>query len=81
MENERRLRECPFCGNEAELWSNQGRNGYFVYCECTLCGSRAKTFFVGPCLPAEWGETIAAKRACEAWNRRMNQKTDGGDDG
>lgn len=70
------LKPCPFCGGEADLWSNEGRNGYFVRCECAVCGSKTKSFFMGPHLPLEWGKTLEAEMAREAWNRRINEKTE-----
>lgn len=64
------LRRCPFCGGEADIWENFGRNGYFTFCECSTCSARSKSFSLGRDLPEDWGNTIAARRATFAWNRR-----------
>lgn len=77
MSNERRdvvykLKRCPFCGGEANLWENGGRYGYFAYCECSICSASSKSFTIGRDLPDNWGDTNAAKRAVDSWNRRCS---------
>lgn len=64
------LKPCPFCGDEASLVVQYGKYGYFAFCECFMCTARSKTFFVGRDLPSDWDNTIAARRAVAAWNRR-----------
>lgn len=66
------LKLCPFCGGEADLWSRYGRNGFFAFCQCAVCSSSAKAFFIGRDRPDDWGESLAAIRAQEAWNRRCS---------
>lgn len=69
MEN---LKPCPFCNGEADLWANCGRYGYFVFCECSVCSAKSKAFNLGRDLPDDWEDTVAARRARDAWNRRWS---------
>lgn len=64
------LKPCPFYRGEADLWENYGKHGFFTYCECSVCSARSKAFSLGRYLPDDWGDTTAAKRATDAWNRR-----------
>lgn len=41
------LRECPFCGCEANYTSRRGPYGAFVWVECCNCGARSKNVFSG----------------------------------
>ena len=70
------LKHCPFCGGEADIWRMYGKYGYFMVVKCSVCGASGKTFMDGredkdDGDPTLW-ETVAARRAAEAWNRRWN---------
>ena len=65
-----KLKPCPFCGGEADLWENYGRYGYFAFCKCSICSASSKTFPLGRDLPDDWEDTTAARRALDSWNRR-----------
>lgn len=65
-----KLKPCPFCGGEADLWAKYGKNGHFAFCQCAVCSASAKTVFIGLERPDDWGDSLAATRAVEAWNRR-----------
>lgn len=69
------LKRCPFCGGEADLVRDYGRYGYFVYTECSVCGSRSRTFSDGTNKRVDW-DSMPVQRAQQAWNRRV-----GGSDG
>ena len=56
------LRECPFCGGEAEL-VNYGLTGKFEVVQCVDCGARTRVF--DPDIKR--GESVI-----EAWNRRAS---------
>lgn len=69
------IKECPFCGGEAELHANYNwkLKLWFVYVQCEVCGSRGKSFtnirYLEPDDDGFW-ETKKAVCAVEAWNRR-----------
>lgn len=67
-----KLKACPFCGNDSATWYTQyGGHGYFAWVECDLCGARTKS--VSASVAADnpaFLESIAAKKTCDAWNRR-----------
>lgn len=76
-----KLKPCPFCGGEADLWYNHGRYCYFVYCQCSVCSAQSRTFSLGRIVPndndEEWADSAPAARAVEAWNRRcLNAEQD-----
>ena len=52
-----KLKPCPFCGNEAVLFTG---GEHLAYVGCVKCGAK---------LPACFGENKEAE-AVEAWNRR-----------
>lgn len=68
------LKKCPFCGEEADLWRNFGRYGYFVYVECSICSAKSKSYKFPGELTDDWETTIAARRATDAWNRRAGDE-------
>lgn len=61
---------CPFCGGEADLRLQRGKNGFFTYCQCSTCNAQARTFSIGASCPENWDEETAARRAVKAWNAR-----------
>lgn len=65
------MKPCPFCGHEADLYTNRGKNGYFVYCKCSFCFAQGKTYLLGPKRLDEWENTVPAQRAIDAWNMRF----------
>ena len=67
-----KLKPCPFCGGDAELWAKSGKYGWFAVCECTFCSATAKTFSIGKDCPDAWEATAAAVCAKKAWNRRCS---------
>ena len=50
-----KLKPCPFCGGEAELYEDGIFSGAFVYCK--KCGTLK-------------GYYLETEKAIEAWNRR-----------
>lgn len=77
MENE--IKNCPFCGAEANIWQNYScKTGYyFVYCKCSMCGAQGKTF-PSECEPAEIGwSNSACDSAIKAWNTRVKEVENG----
>jgi Lar family restriction alleviation protein len=68
------IKNCPFCGSdETYVNAKYGRYGYYVFCKCDLCDATAKTFALkSKELPDDWAESLAAKKAITAWNRRAN---------
>ncbi|MDE5754586.1 MAG: Lar family restriction alleviation protein [Oscillospiraceae bacterium] len=77
------LKNCPFCGGEANLFSKfkvngdaldeYASNGYSVRCECKVCGAEGKEF-ISLENPAnvEWNN-MACKDAVRAWNMRYEK--------
>ena len=65
------LKKCPFCGGEADLFYARGKNGFFVFVQCTMCNSQSKTFGVGKILFDDWVESQASKSAVNVWNTRV----------
>ena len=42
------LKPCPFCGCELSGYSAKyGRNGWFIFAQCEICGAESKKFGVG----------------------------------
>ena len=67
------LKKCPFCGGDADIWTQNGKYGRFVYCACSVCDARTRTFGLGKTDSDEDFETSTAViRAYEAWNRRCS---------
>ena len=65
------LKQCPFCGGEAKLYSNFSTKAdhYYIYVQCATCYARGKT--VKSQYPAAIGiNGTAGQEAISAWNRR-----------
>lgn len=67
------LKKCPFCGGESDLFSVKGRNGYFVFVQCTMCNSQSKTFSLGSFRSQNWENSQASKNALSVWNTRVGE--------
>ena len=80
------LKPCPFCGGEADVWSNEnemvnyrafgyGARGYATRykCYCKRCGATGQTVQVekGCEFNTFWQKDTKTK-AIEVWNRRCN---------
>ena len=69
-----RLRLCPFCGSEAELY----RSGVVSVVRCMCCGSEGPTGVItdfvdyGDDIPEQWekAQTLADGAAVRGWNGR-----------
>ena len=60
------LKECPFCGGQAELENKCIVFEKVSYVICTKCGARTRDFLVS----TEWSSN---QKAIEAWNRRTEE--------
>ncbi len=80
---EKEIKKCPFCGGEANLFSDfkvsgndtdvYAPNGYSVSCECCKCGARGKEFIsLEDPEKDNWGN-IACRDAIKAWNMRYSE--------
>ena len=74
MDETIKLKPCPFCGGEAEMYNGTDIVGKYWYVRCKKCYSRgAGAYESGKELePQEEYTAIirAWERAIEAWNRR-----------
>lgn len=73
------IKNCPFCGAEAELWQNYSNkfNCYFVYCKCSMCGSQTRTVSSKE-EPAQIGwNNSACESVVKAWNTRAKEAENG----
>ncbi len=59
-----KIKACPFCGEEAKLFTRRGEYGRFCFVECICCGGRSSIF------SAKRSEEMAHKKAITAWNAR-----------
>lgn len=72
--NDRKLKECPFCGSEAIInkirvsYSDYNYDGYAVIAECKVC--KAKSPYMWGTIHGMFREN-EEKQAIEAWNRRV----------
>lgn len=71
-----KLKPCPFCGGEAEIYPEVDRTmGKFWYIRCKRCYSRGSGIYesVRELEPEEEHAAItgAWEKATEAWNRRV----------
>lgn len=74
------LRPCPFCGcNVPGCSAKYGRNGWFLFVKCDVCGAEGKKFGVGtnagvPDNDEEFwqcGKVVRAEeKAIRMWNMR-----------
>ena len=74
------LKLCPFCGCLVSGCSARyGRNGWFVFVHCDVCGTESKKFRAGnntqvPDNDDEFWQCdrviCAEEKACKAWNMR-----------
>lgn len=53
-----KLRKCPFCGGEAQMWESDITGRALIYCSCCDAGISLK-------------KNIA--EAIEAWNKRVGE--------
>lgn len=81
--NEINLKECPFCGGEAEMCSDSDTNGKSWYIRCKNCFSRSSEYYESLKVLMENEEFFAIqkawKNAIKAWNKRVSteaQETD-----
>lgn len=74
------LKPCPFCGgNTANIYRKWGRNGWFIFAKCDVCGASSKTIglgknFIEPENESEFWDVpcvmLACDTAAQAWNMR-----------
>ncbi len=62
------LKNCPFCGGDADLIATDGRYGTFVCVACTICDAQSKRFTVHNYDDVFAGK--AAQKAVHFWNKR-----------
>lgn len=67
-----KLKRCPFCGGEAELYSFYSKRSRFIKAQCSLCGSGSRIYSCDNTDfdSEDFWEQYAAQQAVEAWNRR-----------
>lgn len=68
---ELKIKKCPFCGGESDLYSTRGKYGFFVFVSCSFCGAQGKTYSIGKTRAEDWTETMASRHAVRAWNTRI----------
>lgn len=76
------LKPCPFCGCEVSEIARYGRNGWFLFIQCDVCGAESKKIGIGKYADVPSGENEfwecekvqrAATKAKAAWNMRHVQ--------
>ena len=69
------LRECPFCGGEAEMTTSNDISGYTTYIQCIDCGARTLGFDTTASSDGyeHMNRTRLIKNIVYAWNRRENE--------
>lgn len=81
MENNNRLKPCPFCGNSTASFRasyNVERGIYFVFIKCEVCHARSG-YSYGKENPALNNYTTpAALRSQNLWNTRPFESNDSG---
>lgn len=67
------IRECPFCGGDAELVKSGREGSAYVLVECGECKARGKGFYVGSELDGRRNpeRSEMAELAIRAWNKRV----------
>lgn len=71
---ELKIKKCPFCNGDAELYSANGKYGYFSFVQCTFCGSQGKTYSLGKEREENWADSLSAINAIKAWNTRIGDR-------
>ena len=70
---ERKLRACPFCGQDATAlytnYSNRSKK-FFVWAECDVCGARSKAVTSNDDPEDVSWDNVACRKAIAAWNVR-----------
>ncbi len=76
MDEERRLKPCPFCGGRAVGHNEYGKYGLFAFVRCETCGANTK------CVKVEYLKDFdeymkqpAIQRLIYLWNRRDGDDT------
>ena len=71
-----KLKPCPFCNGQARLYSTYSYKtaSQYVLVKCTYCNAASRSYYSreDP-KKANW-DTIACRRATNAWNRRQGQE-------
>ena len=67
------IRECPFCGGDAELVKSGNDDYAYILVECNQCKARGKGFYIGSELKGRRKpeESKMAESAVKAWNKRV----------
>lgn len=67
------VRECPFCGGDAELVKSGNDDYGYILVECNQCKARGKSFYIGSELKGRRKpeESEMAESAVKAWNKRV----------
>ena len=60
------LKECPFCGKEAELLFDEADHREYTYVVCSGCGIKTQRFYA--CV-----EECAMQQAADIWNKRYTE--------
>ena len=69
---ERDLKPCPFCGEDASLWYKETKYDRIAHAECDLCGAKSKAFSYYDNNVAFNPNDSGAIRARTSWNRRQH---------
>ena len=69
------LKCCPFCGGEAEMYTNNDFSGYSTYIQCTDCGARTIGFDTTAYSDGyeHMNRTPLIEAIVNAWNRRNKE--------
>ncbi len=66
-----KLKPCPFCGGEADLYREYGRRSWFISVRCEVCEARSRAHETRKDADEEdFWECGAAAKAKRDWNRR-----------
>lgn len=74
------IKPCPFCGSEANVYSNYNHrsNCYFVYCKCSMCNAQSGGVYHSKCTQdmtdEEFWTTPAVFEAIKKWNTRIGKE-------
>jgi Restriction alleviation protein Lar len=74
-----RIKECPFCGDIAELRQHTYSNKMLAYVECTHCMARGPNYMDIRTLGGTFEEGLdgISKNAIEQWNEAKRWNDDG----